>query len=135
MSGNTKEWIWYTVYLAGTDEIVVIGTARDCAVYLGTSINSFRSIVTKSEKNEGHEKYTIVSENLKTGEMRTYGAKNKGAHEKRWAIAKKLYFDGLSDAEIGEKINATACAVQSWRLRNKLPANSAKGRPKKERKE
>lgn len=135
MSGYTKEWIWYTVYLSGTDEVLVIGTARDCAAFFNTTVNSFRSIVSKSEKIEGRDKYTFVTENLKTGEMRTYGAKNEGAYEKKWARAKELYLDGLNDAEIGEKINATACAVQNWRLRNKLPSNTARGRPKKERKE
>jgi uncharacterized protein YjcR len=44
-----------------------------------------------------------------------------------WEKAKKLYDQGMNDAEIGNAIGCSRSAVNHWRLRNNLPKNKMKG--------
>ena len=51
----------YAVYLNKTDELLCFGTSRECAEYLGMTLDSFYCMVSrvKSGKNR---KYSIVKE-------------------------------------------------------------------------
>lgn len=54
---------YYAVYLNSTDEIVVSGTAQECAKKMNKSLNCFYSLVSKS--NLGRQnKYSVYSEDL-----------------------------------------------------------------------
>ena len=54
---------YYTIYLSAKDEIVVSGTARECAKKMKKSLNSFYSLVSKNNLGKIH-KYTVYSEDL-----------------------------------------------------------------------
>lgn len=54
---------YYAIYLNATDEIVVSGSAQECAKKMNKSLNCFYSLVSKS--NLGRQrKYTVYSEDL-----------------------------------------------------------------------
>ena len=54
---------YYTVYVNATEEVLVSGTARECAEKLNKSLNCFYSLVSKNRI--GHQKkYTVYSEPL-----------------------------------------------------------------------
>lgn len=58
---------YYTVYLNATEEILVSGTARECAKKMNKSLNCFYSLVSKNTL--GHQKkYTVYSEPLDDNE-------------------------------------------------------------------
>ncbi len=56
-----KSSYYYTVYLRKTDEIVVSGTAVECAEKMKKSLNCFYSLVSKNRKGK-HKKYVVVVE-------------------------------------------------------------------------
>ena len=51
--------VYYTVYLAKTDEVVAYGTSAECAKQMGKTINGFHSLVSKNRSGK-HHKYIIV---------------------------------------------------------------------------
>ena len=58
---------YYTVYLKENDEIVVFGTAKECAKILNISLNHFHSIVSKTCKGK-RNKYEILIEDINPDE-------------------------------------------------------------------
>ena len=54
---------YYTVYLKKTDEIVVCGTAKECARAMKKSDNSFYSLVSKTNTGK-RNKYIVCIEKL-----------------------------------------------------------------------
>ncbi len=56
-----KKKNFYTVYLRKTDEIVVSGTAVECAAKMNKSVNCFHSLVSKNRKGK-QKKYVVVVE-------------------------------------------------------------------------
>ena len=54
---------YYIVYINSTDEVLVSGTARECAEKLGKSLNCFYSLVSKNQLGR-QTKYTVYSEDL-----------------------------------------------------------------------
>lgn len=58
-----KEVYYYTVYLKKDDEIVVSGTARECARYMNKSLNGFHSMVSKNTLGV-ENKYTVLKEKV-----------------------------------------------------------------------
>ena len=52
---------YYTVYLNSTDEIVVAGTAKECAKAMNKSLNCFYSLVSKN-RHGIHKMYTVYTE-------------------------------------------------------------------------
>lgn len=57
--------LYYTVYLAKTDEVVAYGTSAECAKQMGKNINGFHSLVSKNRSGK-HYKYIIVFDNDST---------------------------------------------------------------------
>lgn len=47
-------------------------------------------------------------------------------------LAKNAYDQGLSDREIGLRVDAHPKSVAKWRRRNGLPSNVPQGRPRKD---
>lgn len=79
---------WYTVYNAWTDEILACGFWEECAKRMGMTPVSFHSMI--SRVNHGKVlSYIVTVENIKTGKMKTYGAKN-GANKARKIVAGRL---------------------------------------------
>lgn len=72
---NRKSPFWYTVYEAERDELVVIGSARECAAYLGCRVGSFLSMVSKVKSGK-NKSYCVVVENLSSGGYMVHGAGN-----------------------------------------------------------
>lgn len=64
--------IHYTVYHQQTDEVLAIGSQRECAKKLGISLNSFQCILTRVKSGK-QKNYVVVEEDLETGEMRQRG--------------------------------------------------------------
>ena len=54
---------YYTIYLSAKDEIVVSGTARECAKKMNKSLNCFYSLVSKNNLGKSH-KYAVYTEDL-----------------------------------------------------------------------
>lgn len=130
-----KSPIWYTVYEAYRDRLVVIGSARECAAYLGCTDVSFRAMVAKV-KSGRNRAYCVVVEDLDSGSYTVYGANNTGELRGRPKmvdddIAWKMYLSGSTDAKIAERIGVNSRTIWGWRQKNNLPANSIRGRPRK----
>ena len=75
--GRRESSTWYTVYAAYRDQLIVIGNARECAAFMGCTVNSFQSMVSnvKSGKNKA---YCVVVEDLDAGTYAVYGGDNTG---------------------------------------------------------
>ena len=58
---------YYTIYLNATEEIVVSGTARECAKKMNKSLNCFYSLISKTKLGK-HKKYSIYSEDIDEGD-------------------------------------------------------------------
>ena len=56
-----KKIVYYTVFLKKTDDVIIAGTAKDCAKAMGKSLNGFHSMVSKNSKKK-QNKYFIVKE-------------------------------------------------------------------------
>lgn len=61
LKSNGKRGGIYFVYKKKTDELVVCGTAKECAAFLGCKLESFRSYMSRI-KNEKRPIYTVVKE-------------------------------------------------------------------------
>lgn len=130
-----KSPIWYTVYEAYMDHLVVIGSAKECASYFGCTDASFRSMVAKV-KSGLNRAYCVVVEDLDSGSYTVYGANNTGDLRGRPKmvdddIAWKMYLSGSTDTKIAERIGVNFRTIWDWRQKNNLPANSSRGRPRK----
>lgn len=127
---------WYTVYAAYRDQLIVIGTSRECAAFMGVSLKSFYELVSrvKSGKVKTH---CIVVEDLDAGTYAVYGSSNTGELRGRPKVlddylADKLYADGLSDRDMAEHLGVDKRTIWTWRKKNNLPPNAKRGRPRKE---
>lgn len=127
---------WYTIYNAADDSIVAIGPAKECTTRFGCTLNTFKSMISNVKRGRNHA-YCVVIENLDTGAIEIYGSDNKGdqrgmhkkvMHEK----AREVYFHGLNDTEIAEKIGVHTDTVRKWRRENDLLPLRRPGRPRKE---
>lgn len=58
---------WYTVYRADTDEVVAMGSSRQCAQQMGITEHSFLSLLVRerAKRSEGRPvRYEILAEQL-----------------------------------------------------------------------
>lgn len=60
--------IWYTVYLAATEEVVASGTGPQCAKALGMTLSSFYCAVDRTQRGR-QNKYVFYKENLKQEDL------------------------------------------------------------------
>lgn len=127
--------IWYTVYDARTDELLVCGSSDDCARYFGVSRNGFHTLVShvKTGRNRG---YCVVLEDLTHKTYTVYGKDNTGnrVNAMDQMQARRLWAEGMSDQQIAEQIGCSNSTVHNWRVRNRLKSNGKPGRPRKEAK-
>lgn len=133
--GRRESSIWYTVYAAYRDRLIVIGYARECAAYMGCSVNGFQSIVSKVKSGK-NKAYCVVVEDLEAGTYEVYGSKNTGQLRGRPKtvddyLAGELYSAGLSDADIANRLRVNSRTIWTWRRKNNLPPNTKRGRPRK----
>lgn len=135
MSRHTGSNLWYTVYEAYRDRLLVIGSAKECAAGLGWTESTFRATLArvKSGKNR---RYCIVVEDLKRKTYKVYGSENTGEPEgqsRKFDVetAKRLHRAGKSDADIARQLDTSSATVWGWRKRNDLPPNCGRGRPRK----
>lgn len=131
---NPQTSTWYTVYKAKGDELLAIGTAKECAAYLGWTLSTFYSILSrvKSRKNRT---YCFAVENLKTGGYWVYGSENTGqlrGRPRKFDVeaAKTLYRAGINDANIAKRVGVSPATIWSWRKEHGLPPNRGQGRPR-----
>lgn len=126
---------WYTVYEAHLDTLVVIGTAEECAAYIGISTRSFKKMVSDVKRGK-IKSLCIVVEDLESGAYKAYGTENgvdtplrrRELDERK---ARYLYYAGLKDSEIAEELQVTEKRVTKWRRKNRLPAMTKSGTPRK----
>lgn len=123
-AGNPRK-VRYTVYEAYLDRLVVIGSARECAAYLGCSVNSFQPMVSKV-KSGRNRAYCVVVEDLDSGTYTVYGGNNTGELRGRPqtvddSLADKLYAAGLSDAAMAKSLGVDTRTVWTWRKRTNFP--------------
>lgn len=119
--------MWWTVYDAGTDDVLACGRTMECARAMGKSKDTFVSTVSKV-RNGKVRCYVIVREDLETGEIVTYGAENTGRQRKGFCRmdgdkVRRLHEAGLNDQRAAERMGTSPAAVQAYRKRNGLPAN------------
>lgn len=134
--GRRESSTWYTVYAAYRDRLIVIGYARECAAFMGCSVNSFQSMVSKVKSGK-NKAYCVVVEDLGAGTYDVYGGDNTGELRERPKLvddylADKLYSAGLSDAGIAHRLGVNGRTIWDWRQKNGLPPNAKRGRPRKE---
>jgi len=132
--GRRRSSTWYTVYEAYQDKLVVIGSALECAAYLGCSVNSFQSMVSKV-KSGRNRSYCVVVEDLEAGTYAVYGGENTGELRGRHcsfddSYAGDLYAAGYNDTDIGRMLSVDPRTIWKWRKNNGLPSVS-RGRPRK----
>lgn len=132
---GSKPSVWYTVYEACCDRLIVIGYARECAAYMGCSVNGFQSIVSKVKSGK-NKAYCVVVEDLEAGTYAVYGNDNNGELRGRPKtvddyLAGELYAAGLSDSDIAQQIGVDHRTIYTWRKKNNLPSNVQRGRPRK----
>ena len=132
--GRRKSSIWYTVYEAYRDRLVVIGTSSECAAFMGCSVDAFHCLVShvKSGKSKA---YCVVIEDLEAGTYSVYGSSNTGELRGRPGLfdvsaASDLYASGCNDSEIARKLGVDASTIWTWRRKNGLPS-VGRGRPRK----
>lgn len=133
--GRREALIWYTVYEAYRDRLIVIGYARECATFMGCTVKSFHELVArvKSGKVKTH---CIVVEDLDAGTYAVYGSDNTGELRGRPktmddSLAWQLYGDGLNDPDIAQQLGVDPRTIWTWRKNNNLPPNAKRGRPRK----
>lgn len=69
--------------------------------------------------------YKVLQEAEDAGRKRAPGAGAKPKHD--WDLALRLYKKGYNDGEISRVMGLRPQAVQAWRKRKKLPANTVSG--------
>ena len=122
--------MWWTVYDAGTDNVLACGRTSECAKAMGKNEGNFVSMISKV-RNGKVRCYVIVREDLETGEIVTYGAENAGRPRKGFCrmdkedlkTVKMLWEHGFDDHRIAERVGTSAAAIHKFRERNGLPAN------------
>jgi len=134
--GRRESSTWYTVYAAYRDQLIVIGNARECAAFMGCTVNSFQSIVSKVKSGK-NKAYCVVVEDLEAGTYAVYGGDNTGELRGRPktmddSLAWQLYGDGLNDHQIAKQLGVNYRTVYDWRNKYNLPPNAKRGRPRKE---
>ena len=134
--GRRESSTWYTVYEAYRDSLVVIGTSRECAAFMGCTVNCFHSMVSKVKAGK-NKAYCIVVEDLDAGTYEVYGSENTGELRGRPKVlddylADKLYAAGLSDPDMAKRLGVDTRTVWTWRKKNNIPPNAKRGRPRKE---
>lgn len=126
--------MWYTVYEANMDKLVVIGSAEECSVYMGLTLGSFYSFISRV-KNGIIKTHTIAVEDLKKNTYTVYGKDNTGRITRGptidYEMVERLYVSGVPDADICRKMNIAPERVWYWRKKNNLPAIGKRGRKKK----
>lgn len=130
--GHRESSTWYTVYEAEQDRLVIIGSAKECAAYLGRTVNAFQSMVSKVKSGK-NKAYCVVVEDLATG---SYAVGNTGELRGRPkllddGIAFEMYAAGASDADIARRLGVDHRTVWTWRKKEGLPPNAHRGRPRK----
>lgn len=74
---------WYTIYRKKDDKLLAIGPPRECARALGIKRKSIQQEIAHC-KSGLESRLVVVSEDLRTGEMKTYGVEmeeqNEGDH-------------------------------------------------------
>lgn len=133
--GRRESSTWYTVYAAYRDQLIVIGNARECAAFMGCTVNSFQSMVSKV-KSGRNKSYCVVVEDLATGSYAVYGSGNTGELRGRPkllddGISFEMYAAGSSDADIARRLGVDYRTVWTWRKKEGLPPNAHRGRPRK----
>lgn len=134
--GRRESSTWYTVYAAYRDQLIVIGNARECAAFMGCTVNSFQSMVSKVKSGK-NKAYCVVVEDLDAATYAVYGGDNTGELRGRPKmvddyLAEQLYAAGLSDPDIAKQLGVDPGTVWTWRKRNGIPANVRRGRPRKD---
>lgn len=134
--GRRESSTWYTVYAAYRDQLIVIGNARECAAFMGCTVNSFQSMVSKVKSGK-NKAYCVVVEDLDAGTYTVYGGDNTGelrGHPKKMDdyLAGQLYGAGINDRQIADRLGVNAGTVWEWRKNNNLPPNAKRGRPRKD---
>lgn len=127
---------WYTVYDARSDEVLAIGTGRECAQALGVTSSTF--YCSLSRMNAGRKCYlTILAEelddegNVVSAQVYENPSGKKGPPLSfDEAEARRLYDGGLTDAAIGRELGVTSVCILKWRRRTGLPPNAGSGRPR-----
>lgn len=128
---------WYTVYDARSDEVLAIGTGRECAQVLGVTSSAF--YCSLSRMNAGRKCYlTILAEELDDEGNVVSAQVYENPSERRGpplsfdeAAALRLYWQGKSDGDIAKAVGTSYCVVSQWRQRRGLPSNIKKGRPRR----
>lgn len=133
--GRRESSTWYTVYEAYRDQLIVIGNARECAAFMGCTVNSFQSMVSKVKSGK-NKAYCVVVEDLEAGTYAVYGSDNTGELRGRPKtvddyLADQLYASGLSDPDIAQWLGVDSRTIWTWRQKNNLPPNAKRGRPRK----
>lgn len=131
---GSKPSVWYTVYEA-PDKLVVIGFGKECAAYMGCSLNSFHCLVSRV-KSGRNKAYCIVVEDLDAGTYAVYGGDNTGELRGRprkvdYDLVAGLYYSGMCDADIARTLNINPGTVWEWRTKKGLPPIGKRGRPRK----
>ena len=134
--GRRESSTWYTVYEAYRDSLIVIGSARECAAYMGCTVKSFHELVSRV-KSGNVKTHCIVVEDLEAGTYEVYGSENTGELRGRPKVlddylADTLYAAGLSDPDMAKRLGVDTRTVWTWRKKNNLPPNAKRGRPRKE---
>lgn len=73
--GNMPGNKWVTIYNAKTDEIVALGTQRDCAISMNKKLSDIITLISHVKVGRNHA-YTISVEDKETGEYCVYGEHN-----------------------------------------------------------
>lgn len=134
---------WYTIYRAVDDEILTIGTSKECASNLDMPIEAFRSMLTRVKLGE-NRKYIIAIEEVDNdyeetnGKVEIYGEDNFGLDlTKKYRLNEAetmyLYLMGYNDKQIAKALNVPVDAVKQWRKGKKLKSLQGRGRPRKRR--
>lgn len=135
---------WYTIYRAVDDEILTIGTSKECASNLDMPIEAFRSMLTRVKLGE-NRKYIIAIEEVDNdyeetnGKVEIYGEDNFGVVDSKikYRIDETetmyLYLMGYNDKQIAKALNVPTDAVKRWRKSKKLKSLQDRGRPRKRR--
>lgn len=134
---------WYTVYRAVDDEILTIGTSKECASNLDMPIEGFRSMLTRVKLGV-NKQYIIAIEEVDSnyeetnGKVEIYGEENFGLDLlKKYRFdeneAMYLYLMKNNDKQIANKLNVPKGTITLWRKKNGLESLQGRGRPRKRR--